>query len=362
MVSVRNLTKVFGGRRQVVAVEDASFEVRDGEFVTLLGPSGCGKTTTLRCIAGLERPTGGTISIGGCVVASASDGIFVPPEKRGLGMVFQSYAVWPHMTVFENVIFPLEAKRVPRAQASERVARALETVDLIGLEQRYPTQLSGGQQQRVALARAIIGEPRALLFDEPLSNLDAKLRERMRLELMDLQRRIGCTAIYVTHDQAEAMVMSDRIIVMNAGKIQQVGSPRDVYEEPANEFVADFIGVANFVPGTILGPREDGTLQVASALGDIRIARGDGQPDAPVLVSIRPEWIKIATTPMDFPINVWRGVIEHAVYLGQNCEYVIRVDGLRFRAQTDAGRLLAKGSSIYMYLAPERCVLVRRQS
>lgn len=361
MLSVRSLTKVFGAQRDTAVVQDVSFEVNDGEFVTLLGPSGCGKTTTLRCIAGLERPTEGTISIDGQVVAAPAEGIFAPPEVRGLGMVFQSYALWPHMTVYENVVYPLEAKRFRQDKARAAVARALATVDLTGLENRYPAQLSGGQQQRVALARAIVSEPRALLFDEPLSNLDAKLRERMRFELIELQRRIGCAAVYVTHDQAEAMVMSDRIIVMNSGKIQQTGSAQDIYASPANEFVADFIGVSNFVPGTVIRSDENGKTLVGSALGEIVAVGRQFQPAQLVSVMIRPEWIEVAESGVEHRVNQWLGEIEYAVYVGQSYEYVIAVQGIKLRGRTDVGHKFSKGASVYVHFEPARSALLPRQ-
>ena len=236
-------------------MRDFSLSVGRGEFVTLLGPSGCGKTTTLRCVAGLERPDAGEIRIGDEVVASAGRGIYLYPEHRNIGMVFQSYAVWPHMTVFENVAYGLRVRRIAAAEIRERTTRALELVGLDHLAERYATKLSGGQRQRVALARAIVYEPRVVLFDEPLSNLDAKLREQMRIELVRLQQEVGITSIYVTHDQAEALVMSDRVVVMDKGVIQQIDDPQTIYARPANTFVANFIGVANLMEGVVYWPR-----------------------------------------------------------------------------------------------------------
>ncbi len=250
MVELDHLSKYFGTE---LAVNDVNLAVAEGEFVTLLGPSGCGKTTTLRCIAGLERPDGGEIRIGGDVVAAPARGIYLAPEDRNIGMVFQSYAVWPHMTVFDNVAYGLRVRRAAGSVIKERTMRALELVGLTHLAERYATKLSGGQRQRVALARAIVYEPRVILFDEPLSNLDAKLREQMRVELVRLQHEVGITSIYVTHDQAEALVMSDRVVVMNKGVIQQIGDPQTIYANPANTFVANFIGVANLVPGILRG-------------------------------------------------------------------------------------------------------------
>ena len=247
-IQARNIFKTFGS---LAAVDHISFDAEAGEFLTLLGPSGCGKSTTLRLIAGLEELDGGEISAGGKVLASAEKKIFTAPEKRGMGMVFQSYAVWPHMTVFENVSYPLKLRKFSRKDIKEKVTRTLELVGLQGLEDRPGTLLSGGQQQRVALARALVFEPGILLLDEPLSNLDAKLRQQMRIEFKALQQRIGVTTIYVTHDQEEAMVLSDRIAVMNAGRIEQLASPSQVYGNPQTRFVADFIGKVNYLQGKI---------------------------------------------------------------------------------------------------------------
>src|SRR5262245_49552347 len=244
-VRATGLVKAFG---PLIAVNTLSLEAKAGEFLTLLGPSGCGKTTTLRLVAGLERPDQGEIELGGRALSSASDGLFVAPERRGMGMVFQSYAIWPHMTVFENVAFPLQELRRPRAEIRERVMAILTTVGLGRLHDRPAPMLSGGQQQRVALARALVSNPQVLLLDEPLSNLDARLREEMRFELRDMQARLGITSIFVTHDQAEAMTLSDRIIVMNAGRIEQEGRPEEVYQRPTTRFVMDFLGRANHVP------------------------------------------------------------------------------------------------------------------
>ena len=244
-VRATGLVKMFG---TVTAVNDLSFEAKAGEFLTLLGPSGCGKTTTLRLVAGLERPDRGEIQVGGRLLSSATSGLFVPPERRGMGMVFQSYAIWPHMTVFENVAFPLQELRVPRAEIRERVMTILGTVGLGELHARPAPMLSGGQQQRVALARALVSNPEVLLLDEPLSNLDARLREEMRFELREMQAKLGITSVFVTHDQAEAMTLSDRIVVMNAGRIEQEGSPQEVYQRPSTRFVMDFLGRANHLP------------------------------------------------------------------------------------------------------------------
>src|SRR5688572_4752634 len=246
----------------VKAAEDVTFTVPEGRLFTLLGPSGCGKTTTLRSIAGLERPRTGEISVAGKVVYSSSKRVFVAPNRRGFGMVFQSYAIWPHMNVFQNVAFPLEVgdRRYSRGQVRESVMRVLSAVQLDHLADREATKLSGGQQQRLALARALVMEPALLLLDEPLSNLDAKLREKMRFELKRLQRELRITTVYVTHDQSEALALSHQIAVMHEGRIQQIGTPREVYESPANPFVADFVGNSNFIEGYVVSGLSRTTL------------------------------------------------------------------------------------------------------
>ena len=249
-VSIRNVTKAFGDN---VVLKEFNEDFQDGEFITLLGPSGCGKTTMLRIIAGFEKPTSGELYIDDQLVSGGKT--FVPPEKRSIGMVFQSYAVWPHMNVFDNVAYPLTIKKCPKSEIAERVNRVLDIVHLTQYAQRFPNQLSGGQQQRVALARALVAAPKLLLLDEPLSNLDAKLRESMRFEIKEIQRKLGITVVYVTHDQTEAMAMSDRIFLINRGVVQQSGTPRQIYNEPANQFVADFLGKVDFFKGEVRDSR-----------------------------------------------------------------------------------------------------------
>ena len=263
-IEVQNLVKCFGDDR---AVDDVSFSAPRGSFLTLLGPSGCGKTTTLMSIAGLHGIDAGTIRVGGVIYTAPADGIFLPPEKRDIGMVFQSYAIWPHMTVAQNVAYPLEIRKVGRAETDSRVADVLRLVGLGEMAGKLATQLSGGQQQRAALARAIVSRPRLLLFDEPLSNLDLKLRERMRIELKRIQHEVGITSIYVTHDQAEALVMSDEIIVMSKGRIQQKGGPREIYARPVNAYVSNFIGVANLLKGRVIAITAPGRGAVEIAEG-----------------------------------------------------------------------------------------------
>src|SRR6186997_1485860 len=275
----------------VRAAQDVTFTVEEGRLFTLLGPSGCGKTTTLRSIAGLERPRAGEISVNGRVVFSSGKRVFVAPNRRGFGMVFQSYAIWPHMTVFENAAFPLEVgdRKYSRKQIRENVTRVLTAVQLDHLADREATKLSGGQQQRLALARALVMEPALLLLDEPLSNLDAKLRERMRFELKRLQRELGITTVYVTHDQSEALALSHEIAVMSEGRIQQIASPREIYERPVNSFVADFVGSTNFLDGSVLGPDgAEGQYRVRTPIGDVSVLGTEAfKPNDKVLVSVR---------------------------------------------------------------------------
>jgi len=302
-----------------VAVDHLDLDVAAGELVALLGPSGCGKTTTLRCIAGFEDPTAGTIELGGTRIDT------LPPNRRGATMVFQGYALFPHLSVAENVGYGLRVRRVRGAAFRERVGTALGLVGLAGLGDRRPQQLSGGQQQRVALARALILEPALLLFDEPLSNLDAKLREHMRLEIRGLQQRVGITSVYVTHDQAEAMTLADRVAVMEQGKIAQLGSPREIYDEPATRFVAEFVGTANFLTGTVRG--QEGALIVVDVLG--RPRRASAAPGAfpagmPVLVMARPEEIHIVDAGEPDAIGA---TVLRAGFVGAGAIYQLRTVG-----------------------------------
>ncbi len=347
-IQVRNLTKKFG---DVVAVDHIDLDISRGELVTLLGPSGCGKTTTLRCIAGLEIPEEGEISIAGKTVTSVEKKIFIPPSKRGIGMVFQNYAVWPHMKVFDNVAYGLKLLRLPRSEIEERVKEVLELVGLRGLENRYPTQLSGGQQQRVALARALVMHPRVLLLDEPLSNLDAKLRERMRFEIRSLVKKVGITAVYVTHDQAEAMVISDNIVVMNKGRIMQIGKPEEIYRKPANIFVADFIGVSNFIPGRVEAIVEGLKGFVTTDFGEKilcelspRLKVGDR-----AFILIRPEDILMYRTnpPAE---NSFKAKIKHRVYLGSITYYWVVVDDIELRIQAPPETYYSEGEEVYVHL------------
>jgi len=289
-----NLQKKFG---DAIAVDDVTVTIKDGEFITFLGPSGCGKTTTLRMIAGFIKSTRGSITIDDKVISSYEEGVFLPPDKRDMGMVFQTYAVWPHMNTFKNVAYPLKFKKYSKNEIRERVTDTLSLVKLDGFEDRFPHEMSGGQQQRVALARALIMEPSVLLLDEPLSNLDAKLRESMRYEIVELQKRLKFTVVYVTHDQIEAMSMSDRIIVMEQGIVQQIDSPQNVYQNPSNKFVADFIGMANFIPCEIVN-RVDNMVrvQIQDGIGKIFLrvpVITEKEYSKNVTVVIRPEDIDV---------------------------------------------------------------------
>jgi len=355
---VESLAKTFAGEGQALAaVNGISFSVPKGQLFTLLGPSGCGKSTTLRCIAGLERPEGGVIVVNGQTHVDAARGIFVPPDKRGIGMVFQSYAIWPHMTVYENVAYALEVKRIPRSEIRARVADTLELVGLAGLAGRAAPKLSGGQQQRVALARAIVGQPSLLLFDEPLSNLDAKLRERMRQEIRELQQRLEITAVYVTHDQTEALAISDTIAVMDGGKILATGASREIYGAPGNRFVADFVGLTNIVRGRAVAEAQaDGIGQVEVAFGSVHcrfqgaIRRGD-----PVEVLIRPENILVSYEPPEAQENVWQATVEGVTFLGEYQDSTMRVREQSLRIRTHPMLELRSGQQVYLEMIPQHC-------
>ena len=365
MLKVENLTTEYRtARGSVAAARDIAFEAEKGEFFTLLGPSGCGKTTTLRSIAGLERPSAGEISVNGHVVFSAARGIAVPLNRRNFGMVFQSYAIWPHMTVFENAAFPLTVRKgVTRSEIRPRVMRVLEAMALEDFAEREATQLSGGQQQRLALARAIVMEPELLLLDEPLSNLDAKLRERMRFELKRIQRELGITTIYVTHDQAEALALSHRIAVMNEGRIVQIGAPRAIYENPRDRFVAEFIGSCNFIEAEISGADNRPALwRTRSALGEL-VAHSDEvqTPGARVTLSIRPENVELSETPFTNGngANLLSGIVDSKVFQGDFSDFQIRVRDTLLMARTHPSLRTPVGHAIHIRIAPEKCVVLQ---
>ncbi len=384
MLKIDNLVKSFDGERQkrrrlrgqstngqsaeaarVFAVNDVSFEVKEGELFTLLGPSGCGKTTTLRSIAGLEKPDSGTIKVGDRVLFSRGaeqKQVNVPANQRELGMVFQSYAIWPHMTVFDNVAFPLQVKprgqRPSRAEISERVLRVLETMELRKYAERQATKLSGGQQQRLALARAIVIEPALLLLDEPLSNLDAKLRESLRYELKRLQRELGITSVYVTHDQIEALALSTNIAVMKDGSIVQLGKPRDIYENPHNKFVAEFIGTSNFIHGTV-STREGEEYTVETTEGRIVLDSAAEVPTGTeVVISIRPECVTLSTTPPVGVENAWAGDVQTRAFLGDAVDHVVTVGKHEIRARCNPAISVEAGTHVYLHLQRDKLALV----
>ncbi len=364
MLSVKKLYTEYPneGGEVVKAAQDVSFEVPEGKLFTLLGPSGCGKTTTLRSIAGLERPKSGEITADGTVVYSSDKNIFIQPNKRNFGMVFQSYAIWPHMNVFQNTSFPLDvgSRKFSKKEIEERVMRVLTTVGLDEFAGREATKLSGGQQQRLALARALVMQPKLLLLDEPLSNLDAKLRERMRFELKRMQRELGVTTVYVTHDQSEALALSHQIAVMSAGHIVQIGTPRDIYERPANKFVADFVGLTNFLAATVEAPEaNNGGYRVNSSIGQLSVTSFDqcSKGDS-VLISVRPEDVEL-TEQRPNGVNVIEGKVDFKVFLGEYLDYHIKVGEHQVLARAHTSVKSAVGSTVYMKLNPEKCITIQ---
>src|SRR5262245_8319468 len=338
-LEIRNLVKRFTPQSVIGPI---SLSVAAGEFVSLLGPSGCGKTTTLRCIAGFEAPSEGSILRSGTSIEQQ------PPNRRNIGLVFQTFALFPHLTIFENVAFGLRLRRIGEAELKQRVGQALELVGLPDLGGRYPRQLSGGQQQRIAIARSVVLEPRILLFDEPLSNLDLKLRLAMRRELRELQRRLGKTAVYVTHDQGEALALSDRIVVMSNGRIEQIGSPQEIYERPANAFVADFIGSSNLLDATVVGC--DGTATIIDVGGlTLRAGLAEHACGASIVAMVRPERIRLAAAHESGGDNRLSARIREGTYLGQDLHLSLRIEGgqeLSVVTQGSAARHLAPGEEV----------------
>jgi iron(III) transport system ATP-binding protein len=368
MLDVRDLHKQYAsqGGRPGGGVFGATFQLKEGELFTLLGPSGCGKTTTLRSIAGLETPDAGRILLDGTPLFDAGTGALVPLYERDIGMVFQSYAIWPHMSVFENAAYPLKVGR-PRMGSAEIRKKVLDVLARVGLESfvdRPSTHLSGGQQQRLALARALARAPKLLLLDEPLSNLDAKLREQMRHELKRLQRETGVTTVYVTHDQSEALAISDRIAVMAEGRIAQIDGPRDIYERPASEFVAEFIGRTNLVRGDLAAAVGAGAMaEIATAAGVLRCLFPLGtEARKGLAVVVRPEHVTIdpENAPADGAANSLSGRVVSEIYLGEMVEYVVAADsGAEFLVRTSAGRAIAVGERVRLSFAAEHTVAVR---
>ena len=376
MLSVQGLFTEYPNERGeiVKAAQDVSFSVAEGQLFTLLGPSGCGKTTTLRSIAGLERPRAGEISVNGRVVFSSARRVFVAPNRRGFGMVFQSYAIWPHMTVFENAAFPLQVRgagpdarsgrierrtRLSRSDIRDRVMRVLDAVQLGELAEREATKLSGGQQQRLALARALVMEPALLLLDEPLSNLDAKLRERMRFELKRLQRELRITTVYVTHDQSEALALSRQIAVMNEGRIIQIGTPRDIYERPASQFVADFVGNTNFIDGVVRVVNPSNGVCIGTEIGDLQVQTDQElRVDERVAISVRPEDVEL-TEVRPPGGNVWEGRVDQKVFLGESVDFQVKVGTRTLLSRRHPTLRTKVGDAIFLQLNPEKCVVLK---
>ena len=352
MIELRNVTKRYGS---LVANDNITLKIRTGELMTLLGPSGCGKTTALRCITGHNVPDEGQVWIDGQNVTE------VPTHKRELGMVFQNFALFPHMTVFDNVGFPLMIRRVEKAERQERVMKALQLIRMGEYAEHYPRQLSGGQQQRVGLARALVYRPKVLLLDEPLSNLDAKLREEMRFEIRDLIDRLGITAVYVTHDQAEALALSDRVAVMHKGHIEQVGTPDEIYDCPESRFVADFIGLSDFISGTVRQVyAELGEATVAASGLEITVpATPEMAPGQQVLLFIRPNNVGLLPSTHEGGANVFAGVVDKMTYLGDRNDYRVAVgEGIELRVQTDGKVRFNVGERVLVHLPMNLCRLI----
>jgi ABC-type Fe3+/spermidine/putrescine transport system ATPase subunit len=360
-IEVRDLVVHYG---DAAAVDGVSFTVARGEHVTLLGPSGCGKTTTLRAIAGLETPTGGSIRIGGQTMFSAVERRNVPAEKRGISMVFQSYAVWPHMTVFDNVAYGLRVRKLPRAEVAAQVEHALDLVQMRPYADRSASLLSGGQQQRVALARAIAFQPAVLLFDEPLSNLDAKLRAEMRVELRELQRRLAVTSVYVTHDQEEALAISDRVIVMHVGGIEQIGTPEDIYHRPKTRFVADFVGSANLIEGWVVAggrlANGAGPIRFESQAGLALDAWASHPPKGDEnTVAVRTAHIGLsANGAAPSQPNATKGHIRQRLFHGDFIQYVVDWPAGQLIVRRPPTEFFDEGAEITLSFAPEHCVLL----
>ena len=356
-IQIRGASKRYVSEgKTIVALDDVNLTIAENQIFTLLGPSGCGKTTLLRCIVGLESPDAGEISIGGEIVWSKERGINIPPEKRGLGMVFQTYAIWPHLNVFDNVGYPLQVRGAEKATVRERVANALRFVQLAGYEDRPATRLSGGQQQRVALARALVAEPKVILFDEPLSNLDAKLREETRKELKAFLAQLRIPAVYVTHDRVEALALSDAIAVMRTGRIVETGTPQKIYFNADTRFVADFIGRANLVKARVRGPRNGHTL-VESGLGLIACEHRDFPPGSEATLCIRPEFVHV-TAGEAAGDNVVNGRVTSRVFVGEAYECEIRVGSELLLTRIDPDAQVQVGDAVNFRLEPAHCLLV----
>jgi len=353
-IQLENLSKTFMRRsgEEVRAIDDVSLTVEAGEFLVLLGPSGCGKTTLLRSLAGLEVPTSGRIIVDGRAMYDSAQRVNVPPEQREMGMIFQSYALWPHMTVFDNVAYPLRSRGMAKKAIPASVDRALALVGISELATQFPGQISGGQQQRVALARALVAETGVVLFDEPLSNVDAKVREQLRVEIKRMHSELGFTAVYVTHDQEEAMALATRIAVLHRGRCEQLAPPTDVYRRPSTLVVARFIGTFNELDGTVSEVHED-RLVVGCAIGDIATRSAPGMKVGdPVTVGMRPEDVQLVVDGNDMPseANVWEGITEFATFLGPRNEYLIRTSGVEIKATARSGSTVTADTAVRFHI------------
>jgi len=361
MIQVKDLQKSFAGAKgEVRALRGVSFEIKTGQLFTLLGPSGCGKTTTLRCIAGLEQPAAGEISVHERVVFSSANGVFIAPEQRQIGMVFQSYAIWPHMTVAQNVAYPLP-NALSRSETAARVGQILTRLGLGELSDRLAPNLSGGQQQRVALARALVGEPQVLLLDEPLSNLDAKLREQMRFELKTLHESLQITTVYVTHDQEEALALSDRIGLMHEGALLEVGAPMEMYNRPAHRITADFLGSANFVAATVeqAGNQPWDAMVVTTALGKFTAQRSpEWRPGMAAELFFRPENIALVDgQSASGAVNCGSAVVERATFLGNSADVLLRSGETRVRLRAHPATISNVGTQVSFAVPAESCIV-----
>lgn len=358
MVQIESLEKYFGeDKERVHVLKGVTLFIPEGSLYTFLGPSGCGKTTTLRCVAGLERPDGGRISINGQTVFASGERVYVPTNKRPIGMVFQSYAIWPHMTVAENVAYPLTIQRRPKSEIKQRVGDVLKIVGLDGLEDRPAPKLSGGQQQRVAFARALVNEPKVMLLDEPLSNLDAKLRVQMRSEIKALQRRTNITTIFVTHDQAEALAISDQIAVMHGGKLIEVGAPHDLYTRPKRKFTATFLGLTNLIQGKVLevdGDSRPGKMATKKGVLSF-IPSTTLKKDQQAVISIRPENIPLHKEKPQGLDNVLEGIVKEAVFMGDAYQCKIAVGDDLLSVHTHPFNAVSPGDKVYLHLDPNSC-------
>ena len=358
-IKIKNVSKYYySGGKTIKALDDVSLTIPANQIFTLLGPSGCGKTTLLRCIVGLESPDTGEIEIGGDVVLSTEKNIFIPTENRGLGMVFQTYAIWPHMDVFNNVAYPLQTRKVAKDTIRDKVAKTLKFVQLEGFEDRPATKLSGGQQQRVALARALVAEPKVILFDEPLSNLDAKLREETRKDLRAFLTELQITAIYVTHDRIEALSLSDIVAVMNNGRIVETGEPRDIYLNADHRFVADFIGRTNLIEATVTS-QEGSVTTVDCAIGSVTCRKQTRMtPGDQVTLCLRPEFIRLKRGDATQTQNVFNGQIQSLVFIGEAYEGEITINDANFFIKIEPDSEIEVGDSVNFTVDPDNCLLV----